>query len=511
MGDIGFTNLQAILPQLFLAAMAVWLLMTAAFSCKRVCNAMLAGTLITLAGTAFYLAPHLRAEPVIAFNGMFVVTGFTVFAQLLILAAAALVVLISADYLKENPGYSSSFALSEGSPAARDPSVKPKDDGGKGQPSEYLVLLLLAVLGSMLMVAANDLLSLYMALEMSSLALYVLASFNRDNAKSSEAGLKYFMLGALASGMMLFGMSLVYGFTGSTGFEFLSALFAKTGLEVSKGVVVGLVLIIVGFCFKLSAVPFHMWTPDVYEGAPTPVTAFFATVPKVAAFALFTRLLLHPFGHLLPDWQQIIIFVSVITMLVGALAAIAQSSIKRLLAYSSIGHVGFMLMGLAAGNAAGAQAILIYLALYIFMSAGAFGCVLMMRRGGQYVETIKDLAGASRTHPVMAATLSLFMFSMAGIPPMAGFFGKMYVVLAAVSAGLSWLAVIGVATSVIGGYYYIKVVKIMYFDEPAPHFDKAPFMLRFGIAIAALVIFAFCLIPSPLVLQAKAAADTLLP
>lgn len=487
MGDISSLSLRAILPDLYLCVMALFLLMVAVFKCKRVCNPMLFGTLFTLFGTGWFLWPRLDMPEVLAFNGMFVVDGFAVLAKLLILSAAALVVLISTDWLKEGGG------------------------PDKGKPSEFLVLVLFSVLGMLLMVSANSLLSVYMALEMSSLALYVLASFERDHAKSSEAGLKYFVLGALASGMMLFGMSLIYGFAGTIGFESLAQLFAVPGMAVSKGVVVGLVLVIVGFCFKISAVPFHMWTPDVYEGAPTPVTAFFATAPKLAALALLTRLLLHPFGHVLAQWQQVIVFVSLASMLIGALAAIMQSNIKRLLAYSSIGHAGFMLMGLTAGNAASAQAVLIYMGVYIFMSAGAFGCVLAMRRGGHYVENIKDLSGLARTQPALAMALTVFMFSMAGIPPLAGFFGKMYAVLAAVNGGLAWLAAIGVATSVIGAYYYIKIVKIMYFDEPAQPFDKnIPLVLRVGIMIAAGVTLLFFLWPTPLVVQAKLAAEALL-
>jgi NADH-quinone oxidoreductase subunit N len=283
------------------------------------------------------------------------------------------------------------------------------------------------------------------------------------------------------------------------------------GMAVSKGVVVGMILVMIGFCFKISAVPFHMWAPDVYEGAPTPVTAFFATAPKIAAMALFMRLMLQPFGDLLHQWQQVVIFMSIASMLVGALAAIQQTNIKRLLAYSSIGHVGFMLMALAAGSQAGVQAMLIYLAVYIFMSAGAFGCVLLMRRGGHYVEDIKDLSGLSKTRPIMAFAMAAFMFAMAGIPPLSGFFGKMYVVLAAIGVGLTWLAVIGVATSVIGGYYYIRVVKVMYFDEPAKAFDKqVPFMLAASTAICLAVTLFFFFTPTPVILEMRAAAEALL-
>jgi NADH-quinone oxidoreductase subunit N len=369
--------------------------------------------------------------------------------------------------------------------------------------------MLFALVGMMLMVSANDLLSLYMALELSSLALYVLAAFNRDNEKSGEAGLKYFVLGALSSGMMLFGMSLIYGFAGSINFSDLGQLFAGHYL-ISKGVIVGLVLVMVGFCFKLSAVPFHMWSPDVYEGAPTPVTAFFATAPKIAALFLFVRFLLDPFAMSIDKWQQVVVFVSLASMLVGAFGAIAQNNIKRLLAYSSIGHVGFMLMALAAGNQSGVQALLIYLSVYIFMSVGMFGAVLLMKRGGVAVEQIKDLAGLSRTNPLLAIIISICVFSMAGIPPMAGFFGKMYVVLAAIEGGLAWLAVVGVCTSVVGCYYYLKIIKTMYFDEPMPAFDKTSEMLvNVAIAIGATVTMLFFIVPTPLVVAAKAAAQVI--
>jgi NADH-quinone oxidoreductase subunit N len=482
MGSTNFASLTMILPELYLAVMALFLLMVAVYKCKRACNAMIGGTLFALADTAWYLLPKTGMPTTVAFNGMFATSGFIVFSKLLVLGAAALAVVIGGGWMK----------------------------AGDRKPSEMLVLMLLATLGMLLMVSANDLLTLYMALEMSSLALYVLAAFERDHAKSSEAGLKYFVLGALASGMMLFGMSLVYGFAGTTGFDALAALLAHAD-HPSRGIIVGMILIIIGFCFKLSAVPFHMWTPDVYEGAPTPVTAFFATASKAAAFALFARFLLYPFHGLFAQWQQILVFVSVASMVTGALGAIMQSNFKRLLAYSSIGHAGYMLMGLAAGDALGVQAMLIYLFTYIFMSAGAFGCILLMRRNGEYVEDIKDLAGLAQRRPAMAIALSIFMFSMAGIPPMSGFFAKLYVLLAAVGAGLTWVAVIGVVASVIGGFYYIKVVKVMYFDEPAEAFDAGtPCLLRAGILICAGVTLLFFLMPTPLIEQAKLAAELLL-
>jgi NADH-quinone oxidoreductase subunit N len=371
------------------------------------------------------------------------------------------------------------------------------------------VLMLFSLLGGMLMVSANDLLALYVGLELSSLPLYVLAAISRDSLKSTEAGLKYFVLGALASGMLLFGISLVYGFAGTTGFEPLAQLL-KDHSAPSSGLVVGLVLIVTALCFKVSAAPFHMWTPDVYEGAPTPVTAFFSIVPKLAALALFTRVLIQPFGALLTEWRQIIVFVSVASMATGALGALMQTNIKRLLAYSSIGHIGYALIGLATGSSDGVSSILIYFTLYVFMSAGAFACVLMMNTGGVAVESIGDLAGLSRTRPRMAFALAVFMFSMAGIPPLAGFFGKLYVFLAALKAGLVGLAVFGVLASVVACYYYLKVVKIMYFDEPAQTFDTdVPSGTRIALALCATVTILFIMIPAPLVSGAQRAAQAL--
>ena len=480
LGDITLGSLHIMLPELFLCASAMILLMYGVY-CRAKADGMNQFLALAVLAVTMFLAVCHKVEPTHVMNGMFVTDAFATFSKCLILGAAMLVLLFSSGWLRE-----------EG-----------------GRPFEFIILMLFATLGMMFMISAADFLTLYVGLEMASLSLYVLASFQRDHAKSSEAGLKYFVLGALASGMLLFGISLIYGFTGTTGFESLAALFGAGG-EVPKAVIVGLIFVMVGFCFKLSAAPFHMWAPDVYEGAPTPVTAFFATAPKVAAFALFTRVLLQPFGELFNQWQQVIIFAAIASMLVGALAAIMQTNIKRLLAYSSIGHVGFIFMAIASGSAEGVQAMLIYLALYIFMSAGAFGCVLAMKRAGQPVEDIKSLAGLSQSQPFMAAFLAIFMFSMAGIPPLAGFFGKMYVVLAAVNAGLIWLAVLGVATSVIACYYYLKVVKVMYFDTPAKHFDSShSFAYRVAMLLAVAVTTLFFFLPTPLVTHAKAAADSL--
>jgi len=372
------------------------------------------------------------------------------------------------------------------------------------------VLMLFALVGMLFMVSANDLMSLYMGMELSSLALYVLASFNRDSLKSTEAGIKYFVLGALASGLFLFGASLVYGFSGTTNFNLLAEAITSQP-QASPGLLTGFVLIAVAFCFKVSAAPFHMWTPDVYEGAPTPVTAYFSIVPKIAALALLARLLCDPFHAMHAAWQQIIIVASLASMLVGAFGALGQKNIKRLLAYSSIGHVGYLLAGLATGTVSGVAAVLLYLSLYLLMSAGAFACIMMMKKNNEYVEEIYDLSGLSRTHPRMAFALALFMFSMAGIPPLAGFFGKMYIFLATLESGLFALAIIGGLASVVACFYYLKVVKVMYFDEPLPtSLDTKPSRpLILVTVLCASITLLFFLSPAPLVHYARAAAGAL--
>ena len=376
------------------------------------------------------------------------------------------------------------------------------------QKFEYTVLILFSLLGMMLMVSANDFLSLYVALELASLPSYILASFKRNSLKSTESGVKYFVLGAIASGMILFGISLIYGFSGST--NFASIGFLLKSVFLSKAILVGLILVITGLCFKVSAAPFHMWTPDVYEGSPSPITAYFSIVPKIAALALLVRVLVQPFFHEIFEWQQIIILVSALSMLVGAFGALFQTNIKRLLAYSSIGHVGYALMGLATGTSEGVSGIIIYFTLYIAMSIGAFSCILGMQRNGEYSEEISDLSGLSKNNPKMAFALAVFMFSMAGIPPLAGFFGKMYVFLAAVHSGLMILAVIGVLSSVVACYYYIKIVKVMYFDEPSASFDNCTHcsttLVRWGCMIITLVFFIY---PTPVINFAREAAGAL--
>ena len=420
------------------------------------------------------------------FGGQFVTDDFAVFLKILILLGAVLCLIMSPEWFR-NAGT---------------------------ERFEYPVLALFATVGMLMMISANSLLALYLSLEMQSLPLYVMAAFHRDQTRSTEAGLKFFVLGSLASGLLLYGCSLVYGFTGTLSFDVLAQVLGldQAGTApVNYGALIGLVFIAAGLAFKLAAVPFHMWTPDVYEGAPTPMTAFLAAAPKVAAIGLTLRVLYEPFGDWASEWRQIAVFISVASMLLGAFAAIGQTNFKRLLAYSSIGHMGYALVGLAAGTAEGAQSVLIYMAIYVIMTVGTFGCVLLMRRNGEALEDIDELAGLARTQPMLAAALAILMFSLAGIPPLAGFFAKLYVFLAAIHAGLVTLAVIGVLSSVIASFYYIRIVKIMYFDEPKEAFDR-PTGREFAWVVGGTAIFnlAFCLLPGPLVNQAEIAAAALL-
>ncbi len=432
---------------------------------------------------AIMLVATVGSKPMTAFNSMFISDGFSLFSKVLVLIASALSIFISKDYLKQQGIYR----------------------------FEFPILVLFATIGMMMMISANDLMSLYLGLEMQSLSLYVLASFQREDARSTEAGLKYFVLGALASGMLLYGSSLVYGFTGATNFDVLADLFRSSGeLEHSVGLIVGVVFIMAGLSFKLSAVPFHMWAPDVYEGAPTPVTAFFSVGPKIAAIALFIRVMVGPFGDLIVQWQQIVVFVSIASMGLGAYAAINQTNIKRMMAYSSIGHAGYVLIGIAVGDQVGIRGVLIYIAIYLFMNIGCFACVLCMRRGGTMVENIHDLAGFSKTHPMTAMAMAIFMFSMAGIPPLAGFFGKLYIFLAAIQAELYMLAVIGVLTSVVSAFYYLRIVKIMYFDDVGETLDK-PVGRELSMVLAGtgVIVLFFFVYPSPILTSAASAAASL--
>lgn len=401
-----------------------------------------------------------------AFDGMFVIGSFSMFAKELILIGSFFVMMLVIGYYK---------------------------DYQKQAVFEFPVLLLLAVTGMMLMVSANTLLALYMGLELQSLALYVMAAIHRDSPRSSEAGLKYFVLGALASGLFLYGASLVYGFSGTISFEGLASLYtAKAAMPV--GVLVGMVLVIIAMAFKVSAVPFHMWTPDVYEGSPTPVTAFFAVAPKVAGLALFVRVVMEAFGGVMHDWQQVIIVISGASMVLGAFGALFQRNIKRLIAYSSITHVGFALMGLATGTHDGMRAILVYLSIYMVMSLGIFACIMLVRKKDHHLcEEIESFSGLSKTQPWLAACIAILMFSMAGIPPLAGFFAKFFVIYAAVQKGMIVLAVIGALASVVAAYYYLRVVKVMYFDDPMLVLDRQsqPEIRFVAIAASALNLLFF--------------------
>ncbi len=473
-------DLTAAAPELFVACAGMAMLMFGVFRGEN--SARFVSWLGV--GVLFVAALLVLAGPVgttLAFNGQFIVDDFAVFAKILLIVGAGLALILAIP-----------FNMREGI-----------------DQFEFPILIVLAVLGMMMMVSSNDLISLYIGIELQSLALYVVAAIRRDTLRSSEAGLKYFVLGALSSGILLYGMSLVYGFAGTTNFGALASQFAA-GEGTSIGAVIGIVFVTAGLAFKVSAVPFHMWTPDVYEGAPTPVTAFFAIAPKIAAMVLFARVLLEPFGPLLAEWQQVIWFISVASMILGSFAAIAQTNIKRLMAYSSIGHMGFVLVGLAAGNEQGATGMLVYLTIYLFMNIGTFGCILAMRRQGQMVEDIGSLAGLSKTNPMMALALAIFMFSMAGIPPLGGFFAKFFVFRAAIDAELYVLAVIGLLASVVGAFYYLRIIKIMYFDEPAEAFDSAPGPeISTIVAVTALVTVFFFIGLAPVLTGAEAAASVL--
>ncbi|GAB4523721.1 MAG: NADH-quinone oxidoreductase subunit NuoN [Parvularculaceae bacterium] len=392
------------------------------------------------------------------FGGAFAVDAFAVFAKIVFLAASALAILMSERFMRNEN------------------LVR----------FEYPILIVIATLGMMLMASANDLISLYLGVELQSLSLYVLAAFNRDSQRSTEAGLKYFVLGALSSGLLLYGASLIYGFTGSTSFEAIATAQAHSDI----GLTFGIVFLICGLAFKVSAAPFHMWTPDVYEGSPTPVTAFFSAAPKFAAMVMFIRALIGPFPELADEWRQIIVLMALLSMYVGAFSALVQTNIKRLMAYSSISHMGYALLGLAAGTEQGVRGVLIYMTIYLAMTIGAFACILAMRRPEGMSEQISDLSGLSKNQPMLALALGLLLFSLAGVPPTAGFLAKFQVFMAAVDAGLIWLAVAGVIASVIGAVYYLRIVKMMYFDEPAEPFVR-PIGATLSTTLAVSVLLTF--------------------
>ena len=454
-----------ILPELFLSITIMFLLMLGVFIKKsfKLVN------LLTILSLIFAIALILNQpnEIIKIFNESYIIDNLSIYTKVLTLLFCIFVLLLSKDYIKSN-------------------SI---------DKIEYPIIILSSTLGMILMISSYDLIIFYLGLELQSLCLYILASFKRDDERSTEAGLKYFVLSALASGLLLYGCSLIYGFTGSTNFEIISANLD----EANTGAVFGIVFIIVGLAFKVSAVPFHMWTPDVYEGSPTSVTSFFALVPKIAAISVFIRFMYVPFINVISQWQIIIIFLSIASMILGAVAAIGQSNIKRLMAYSSIGHMGYALAGLAAGTNAGIQSTIIYLTIYLVMNLGAFGCIFMMKRENIFYENINDLSGLSKNHPMLALSFLIILFSLAGIPPLAGFFAKFYVFMAVIEVKMYSLAIIGLLTTVVSAFYYLRIIKVIYFDKPKKPFEKSyDWGLKISLILSSILILTYFIYPSAL-------------
>ena len=452
-----------ILPELFLSIAIMFLLMLGVFIKKsfKLVN------LLTILSLIFAIALVLNQpnEIIKIFNGSYIIDKLSIFMKVLTLLFCVFVLLLSKDYIKNN-------------------SI---------DKIEYPIIILASTLGMILMISSYDLIVFYLGLELQSLCLYILASFKRDDERSTEAGLKYFVLSALASGLLLYGCSLIYGFTGSTNFEIISENLS----EGNTGAVFGMVFIIVGLAFKVSAVPFHMWTPDVYEGSPTSVTSFFALVPKIAALTVFIRFMYVPFINVISHWQTIIIFLSIASMILGAVAAIGQSNIKRLMAYSSIGHMGYALAGLAPGTNAGIQSTIIYLTIYLVMNLGAFGCIFMMKRENVFHEKINDLSGLSKNHPMLALGFLIILFSLAGMPPLAGFFAKFYIFMAVIEAKMYTLAIIGLVTTVVSAFYYLRIIKVIYFDEPIEPFEENyDWGLKASLVLSTILILIYFIYPS---------------
>ena len=452
-----------ILPEIFLSLSIMFLLMLGVFI-KKSFNLVY---LLTILSLIFAIALILNQpdEIIKIFNDSYIIDRLSIFMKVLTLLFCLLVLLSSKDYVKSN-------------------SI---------DKIEYPIIILSSTLGMVLMISSYDLMIFYLGLELQSLSLYILASFKRNNEKSTEAGLKYFVLSALASGLLLYGCSLIYGFTGSTNFEIIS-----TNLnEANTGAVFGIVFIIVGLAFKVSAVPFHMWTPDVYEGSPTSVTSFFALVPKIAAISVFIRFMYVPFINVIDQWQTIIIFLSIASMILGAVAAIGQDNIKRLMAYSTIGHMGYALAGLATGTNQGIQSTIVYLTIYLVMNLGAFGCIFMMKRENIFYENINDLSGLSKNHPMLAFSFLIILFSLAGIPPLAGFFAKFYIFMAVIEVKMYALAIIGLVTTVVSSFYYLRIVKVVYFDRPKKPFDESyDWGLKSTLILSSILILIYFIYPS---------------
>jgi NADH-quinone oxidoreductase subunit N len=460
-------QLNFIIPELFLTTSIMILLMIGVFY-KNSFNLIYKLSVITLLATFILLFNHSIDTSTRLFNNSYTIDYFSLFMKVLTLIACIFVMLSSFDYIKL-------IGINK---------------------IEYPILILSATLGMMIMISSYDLIVFYMGLELQSLSLYVLASFNRDNHRSSEAGLKYFVLGALSSGLLLYGCSLIYGFSGSTNFD----LIAQNMDQLNTGSIFGIVFILVGLAFKVSAVPFHMWAPDVYEGSPTSVTTFFAIVPKVAALTVFIRFLYVPFINVIAQWQMIIIFISLASMILGAVAAIGQTNIKRLLAYSSIGHMGYALAGLATASNEGIQGTVIYLSIYLLMNLGIFSCIFMMRRKDIFYEDIQDLSGLSKNHPIISFCLLVLLFSLAGIPPLAGFFAKFYIFMAVIKAEMYTLAIMGLITTVISAFYYLRIIKIIYFDESKEMFEMDQnFGLKISLALSTIIILVYFIYPSLLI------------
>ena len=452
-----------ILPELFLSIAIMFLLMLGVFIKKsfKLVN------LLTILSLIFAIALILNQpnEIIKIFNESYIIDKLSIFMKVLTLLFCVFVLLLSKDYIKNN-------------------SI---------DKIEYPIIILASTLGMILMISSYDLIIFYLGLELQSLCLYILASFKRDDERSTEAGLKYFVLSALASGLLLYGCSLIYGFTGSTNFEIIS----ENLREANTGAVFGMVFIIVGLAFKVSAVPFHMWTPDVYEGSPTSVTSFFALVPKIAALTVFIRFMYVPFINVISHWQTIIIFLSIASMILGAVAAIGQSNIKRLMAYSSIGHMGYALAGLAPGTNAGIHSTIIYLTIYLVMNLGAFGCIFMMKRENVFYEKINDLSGLSKNHPMLALGFLIILFSLAGMPPLAGFFAKFYIFMAVIEAKMYTLAIIGLVTTVVSAFYYLRIIKVIYFDKPIEPFEESnDWGLKAPLVLSSILILIYFIYPS---------------
>ena len=461
-------NLNFVLPEIFISLSIMFLLILGVFKKKSASLIHNISLIVLIITTVIILNETIEIQKVLLFNGSVVIDYLSSLMKIITLLSAFIVLAISRSYLKI-------FKISK---------------------IEYPILILSSILGMMVMISSNDLIVFYMGLELQSLALYVLATFNRNNLKSSEAGLKYFVLSALSSGLLLYGCSLVYGFSGSTNFDVIASELNSDEFALTFGIV----FILVGLAFKISAVPFHMWAPDVYEGSPTTVTLFFTMVSKIAALTVFIRFLYVPFLNLIDQWQMILIFLSIASMLFGAIAAIGQTNLKRLIAYSSIGHIGYTLAGLASVSNDGIQSSIIYITIYIFMNLGLFSCLLMLKRNNEYYEDINDLSGLSKNHPLLSLSLLIILFSLAGVPPLAGFFAKFYIFKAVIEQSMYFLAIVGLLSTVIAAFYYLRIIKIIYFDPEREKYDQdhSPW-LKFSLSVSTILVLLYFISPSQLV------------